>query len=332
MGCSSRDRGPSPPLLVAGAPRMGTTWVAKILSFAPGVVWISEPDNDWPDPFSLRAKLGLGRFPVLEEGDRAPRDYELVWDRAFSGFRQTGPLLALTKRLETWDKTKRDLWRAMCDHANTRVAPWLRVLASVARPPSKRDSGELVMVKSVHAPLALDWVAARFQPRVLVVFRHPLNVIASWMDFGWGGHYLETHPKVRERFAAQWGFPELPAGRSPLSAVTWEVALFTSVLHAAVGKHKDWLTTSHESLCEDPVGRFRELHTRLGLAWGEKAERVLMESNRPGTGYVVARVAEEQPDRWRKRLTREQTQEIWSVLSQIRLPWVERVAGDLSVI
>jgi len=308
---------------------MGTTWVAKILSFAPGVAWISEPDNDWPDPFGLKAKLSLGRFPILAAGESAPQEYEVLWERAFAGFRQNGPLLAVAKRLETWEKTKQDLWRAMCDHANTRVAPWLRVFASLATPPSKREGGYPVMVKTVHAPLALEWLASRFEPRVLVVLRHPLNVIASWLDFGWGGHYLDTHPKIQERFAAQWALPRLPADRSPLAAVTWEVALFTSVLHAAVENHKDWWVVSHESLCTEPVSGFRSLFARLDLTWGGEAERVLMESDRPGTGYVVTRVAAEQPESWKRRLTREQLNEIWSILSQIQAPWLERVARDL---
>jgi hypothetical protein len=320
----------STPLLVAGMPRTGSTWVAKILSFAPGVVWISEPDNDWPDPFGLKAKITLGRFPILAADEQAPPEYELLWERAFGGFRQSGLLFALADRLETWDKTKRDLWRATCDHANPRVAPWLRLFASLAKPPSKREEGQIVMVKSVHAPLALEWVTSRFQPRVLLVMRHPLNVIASWMEFGWGGHYLDTHPKIRDRFAAPWGLPQLPADRSPLAAVTWEVALFTTVLHAAAETHKDWSVVSHETLCTDPVTGFRELFSRFDLVWGEKAERVLTESDRPGTGYVVRRVAAEQPDRWKQRLTRQQIQEIWSLLSQIEAPWVEHVARDVA--
>jgi hypothetical protein len=308
---------------------MGTTWVAKILSSAPGVVWISEPDNDWPDPFSLRAKIELGRFPILRQGDPAPPEYEMVWARAFSGFRPGGPLLALTKRLEPWAKTKRDLWRATSDHANPRVAPWLRLLVSMAKPPSRRDEGARIMVKSVHAPLALDWVTARFRPRVLVVFRHPLNVIASWMEFGWGGHYLDMNPKVRERFADRWGFPELGPDRRPIQAVTWEVALFTSVLHEEIDRHPEWQAVSHEALCTDLVGEFRRLFADLDLTWTGKAERFIRESNRAGRGYETARVAVEQPDRWRRRLTREQVREIWALLSRIRVPWVESLAGEL---
>lgn len=308
---------------------MGTTWVAKLLSFAPGLAWINEPDNDGPEPFGFKAKLSLGRFPILEAGEPAPSEYQLLWERAFSGFRQRGLLEAVAKALGTRPKTRRDLWRAMCDHANPRVAPWLRVFAFLARPPSKRESGDQVMVKSVHAALALEWLAARFRPRILLVLRHPLNVIASWMELGWGGHYLDTHPKIRERYAQRWEFPELPGDRSPLAAVTWEVALFVSVLNALVEQHPDWLVVTHEDLCLDPAGAFRHLYASLGLTWTDEAEGFLVKNNRPGSGYVIARVAVEQPERWRKRLTAQQIDEIWSLMSRVQAPWVERVAKDL---
>lgn len=309
---------------------MGTTWVAEALSFAPGAAWINEPDNEWPDPFALKAKLPLGRFPILDPRDPDPPDYLELWKRAFAGFRQGGPLRALADRMENWQKTRRDLWRALCDHANPRVAPWLKVLVSLARPPSRPVGSELVVVKSVHAQLALEWLASRFGPRVLVVLRHPFNTIASWLEFGWGGCYLDTHPKVRERFAARWGLPDVPAGRSLVSAVTWEVALFTSVLQAGVDDHPDWLAVTHESLCTDPIGGFQKVYADLGLTWNRDAERFVRESNRAGTGYETARVAAEQPDRWKRRLSREQVREIWSLLSRIRdASWIDRVARDV---
>jgi hypothetical protein len=309
---------------------MGTTWVAEALSFARGAAWINEPDNEWPDPFALRAKLPLGRFPILDESDPDPPEYLELWRRALAGFRQTGPLLKVGDRLENWDKTRRDLWRALCDHANPRVAPWLKVLVSLARPPSDLVRAEVVVVKAVHAPLALEWIASRLAPRFVVVLRHPLNTIASWLEFGWGGCYLDTHPRVRDRFSGPWGFPGLPEGRSLVTAVTWEVALFTSVLRAAVDDHPDRLAVTHESLCLDPVVGFRQLFQDLGLAWTAEAERFVRESDRPGTGYETVRVAAEQPNRWRRRLSPEQLQEIRALLSQIRMArWVEDVLEEL---
>jgi len=318
------------PLLVASAPRTGTTWVARALSVADGATLINEPDNEWPNPFALKAKLSLGQYPVLEEGDRAPFDYDRLWERAFAGFRPPRFRTAAARRLGG-ERANADLWRALCDHAGPRVSSRLRLLMLGARPPSRRDPRAKgpVVVKSVHAPLALGWVAARFRPRVVVVLRHPMNVIASWEELGWGSCALETNPEVRRRFGARWGLPELDPGASRLERVAWQVGLFTCALQAGLDVHGDWVAISHESLSADPAGGFRNLYSQLGLEWTDLAGAFLRESNRPGTGYSTFRVAAEQPGRWRRRLTPEQIREAWSVLSRIEAPWVERIAGDL---
>jgi Sulfotransferase family len=317
-------------LLVVGAPRTGTTWVAQVLSRANGVTWINEPDNEWPNTYALKAKLALGRFPVLTETDRAPRAYERLWRRSLAGYRQGRYQEALAWKLDQKDRTMQDLWRAMCDHADPRLSARLRLLTWLARPPSRPGGSGPVMVKSVHAPLALEWISARLRPRILVVLRHPLNVIASWLGLGWGGCALESNPRIRVRFEARWGLPRLADRDSTIERLSWEAGLFTSALRDGADRHPDWFVVSHDDLCRDPASGFRDLFDRVGLGWTSEAQAFLEEANRPGEGWSGYRVAAEQPERWRHRLTGEQLEEIWSVLSRFRGPWVEAVARDLT--
>jgi len=302
--------------------------VATVLSFAKGAAWINEPDNEWPNLFALKAKRDLGRFPVLEAGEAAPRAYEQLWDRALGGYRPGRYREALAWKLDQGERTMADLWMAMCDQ-HPRMSPRLRLLTLLATPPSIRSEAGPVMVKSVHAPLALEWIAERFRPRLLVVLRHPLNVIASWMELGWGGCALETNPTVRYRFGEMWSLPELDGGSSRLHRVAWEVGLFTSALQAAADRHPEWLVAPHETLCRDPEAGFRRIYERLGLEWQGRANSYLEESNRPGTGWSMSRVLTEQPESWRRRLSAEQVRDIWSVLSRFRAPWVGRLARDV---
>jgi hypothetical protein len=326
---AERSTRTSQPILVAGAPRTGTTWIAQVLSRADDVAWINEPDNEWPNTYALKAKLRLGRFPVLADSDRAPREYEQLWRRSFAGFRQGRYQQALAWRLDQKDRTMRDLWRAMCDHADPRLSPRLRLLTSLARPPSSLDPAPRVMVKSVHAPLALEWIWAAFRPRTLVVLRHPLNVVASWLELGWGGCALESNPRVRTRFAVRWGLPQLDGDASTLQRLAWEAGVFTSALRDGVERHPEWIAASHENLCVDPVARFQDLFGRVDYPWSKDVEAFLEEANRPGKGWSTYRVAADQPERWRRRLNTEQVREIWSVLSRFRAPWVETVSRDV---
>jgi hypothetical protein len=316
-------------LLVAGAPRTGTTWIAQVLSRAEGVAWINEPDNEWPNTYALKAKRSLGRFPVLAEGDRAPQAYEQLWRRSLAGFRQGRYQEALAWKLDRRDRTVQELWRAMCDHADPRISPRLRLLTWLARPPSVPDRAGQVLVKSVHAPLALEWIGALLHPRMLIVTRHPLNVIASWLELGWGGCALETNPQILGRRGDQWGLPRIGAEASTLMRLSWEAGLFATALGEAARRHPEWIVASHEDLCLDPGGGFRALFARTGLTWTDAADAFLQEANRPGEGWSGYRVAAEQPERWRRRLTRPQLEEIWSVLSGFRGPWVEAVARDV---
>jgi hypothetical protein len=319
----------APPILVAGAPRTGTSWVASILSRAKGIGWIDEPDREWPNPYALKAKLTLGQYPLLDSGDRAPREYEVLWARTFTGFELSSLQQAVASSLGGREATELELWRALCDHSHPAVSARLRLAISLARPPSRRMVGTRVLAKSVNAPLALEWLAARFRPAMVVVQRHPLNVLASWMELGWGGCELYSNPRIRERLVGRWGLPQLGPAPSTVERLAWEIGLFSCAIRDGAERHQDWVVASHEDLCLDPEGGFRRLYERLGLEWTSQAEVVLDRTNRPGTGWNLIRVAAEQPERWRKRLSPDQVREAWSVLSRIEAPWVERIAAEL---
>jgi hypothetical protein len=301
--------------------------VAQVLSHASGVSYVSEPDNESFNPFALKAKFGLGRFPVLEDGDRAPENYELLWERVFAGFQHSRVPQVVVQQLNRGKRAMRELWHAMCA-PRPRLSVRLRLLTSWARPPSSRVDGR-VLVKSVYAPLAVEWLGERFRPDVVVVRRHPMNVVASWTELGWGGCELVNNPTVRRRFGERWGLPELGAETSALERVSWEVGLFTSALEAAADRHPEWTVASHESLCLEPEDGFQRMYDQLGFEWTDQTDQFLDLSNRSGVGYSTFRVASEQPERWRQRLTPEQVKEAWSVLSRFRAPWVNQVARDV---
>ena len=123
-----------------------------------------------------------------------------------------------------------ELWNAFCKVEQPRATLRLRAVRALAAPPPKpRTAPRRVIVKSAHGSLAVEWIAAQFQPRVVVVVRHPLNIVASWMDLGWGGCSLDTNPKIVERYLRRWDLPALPLTCSRLSRVAWEVSPLLSV-------------------------------------------------------------------------------------------------------
>jgi hypothetical protein len=302
-------------VLVVGLPRAGATWVGETLSCAENAALVNEPDNETFNAFAVRAKLRLGRYPVLDADDQAPDDYATLWRQAFAGMSTHRGLRRMVAESLMRSFDRAELWNAFCNVREPRATLRLRAVAALASPPTSLPKAPgHVVVKSAHGPLAVEWIARQFQPRVVIVLRHPLNVVASWMELGWGGCSLDTHPKVIERYMRRWHLPALPATCSRLSRVSWEVGLFSSALRSAAERHSDWWLVDHEQLCRDPSGGFRQLFVALGLQWTDAAELHLANSNRPGTGLVTRRIAADQPERWRKRLTGEQVREISGVL------------------
>jgi hypothetical protein len=186
-----------------------------------------------------------------------------------------------------------------------------------------------VLVKSVHAPLALEWLAHCFPDvRVVVVLRHPASVLSSWRELDLPDQYraLDRHPAVRDRFVAPWEVP-LPGG-DRLSRAAWQVCLLSAALLDAAGRHPDWLVVEHEDLCRRPVERFAGLSRGLGMTWNDRADQFLRTSDTAGEGFAVQRRAIEQPGRWRSRLTIDEIGLLASTMR--RFPLLERWSGDLA--
>jgi hypothetical protein len=296
-----------------------------VLAHAHGSALIHEPDNEKQNLAALRAKRGLGRFPVLAPGDQAPA-YERLWRRSFSGV--PGPAtLRGSVAARLWRRATREQREAA---VSGRPGLGLRaalVLAGQPAPPV--DEGGDVVVKSVHAPLALDWLAHRFPAvHVVVVLRHPANVLSSWRELALPDQdrALDRHPAVRDGLLRAWQVP--PPGPDPLERAAWQVCLLTAALLEAAARHPQWLVVEHDALCRRPVERFAALSGALGMTWTDRAEEYLTASDAAGEGFAVHRRADAQPGRWRSRLTTAEVDVLADTMRQF--PLLERWSDDLA--
>src|SRR5215471_6572850 len=84
-------------ILLAGAPRSGTTWVGQALGCCRDVRYVDEPDG-FRTAFAFRVMLGVGENPRLVPGEAAP-EYERLWAGAFAGGQPApGPLAWVAER------------------------------------------------------------------------------------------------------------------------------------------------------------------------------------------------------------------------------------------
>ncbi len=302
-------------VLVAGAPRSGTTWVKRILASGPTTKQVHEPDNDLKDSFALRAKAGLGRFPVLFE-EELPGEYRQLWDAALSGGQpmnsppaRAGQVLLRTARRSTLDGVLDQ--EAGLIH---RAYSW--AFDKAARPRRgglDKNTDATVIAKTVHASFALEAITDQWPDvNVLIVRRNPLNAVASWLELGWKPLDLASVPQIREHWIEPDGLLAPSADASVLYRMAWDYCLLDDALSRSSDRNPDWHVVSHETICLDPVDEFRTMFGALGVAFTTEIEQRIRDANTAGDGYQTNRVAADQIHRWKNRLDEKQVSEIRS--------------------
>jgi hypothetical protein len=293
--------------------------------------YVNEPDDARQEPFVIRALAGQGPLPVLKADDPGSRELVRVWDAAFG----TGPV-RYVRGTQRWAKM---ILRHASNHerdqmisAKGRVSLRLRLAGRLGVPKHLGTPVDHHVVKSCYAPLMIEWIRARWDPAVVICLRHPLDVVASMLELdflrGTGKAMLERLSSAARSYGTDVCGVPVPMGDDPVPYLAWNVGLVMSALDAARRENPAYRVVEHSELCADPIGQFRRLVDDLGLGWTTDTEAYLANSNRPGTGHERRRLAREQKDRWRTRLTPQQIDAARQVLA--RYPIAARYQADLA--
>ena len=207
-------------ILVIGAPRSGSTWLANALACTPGARLAHEPDNTAFNPDAQESLDLHGGYPAPRTGEEFPA-YARIWDPVFL------------------------------------VPPFATVH---------------VIAKSVLAAFAIDWLIDRYRPRVVLIERHPVRVISSWMRKRFRVGDLATRDRIQRQFVERMNLPRADPAAPPLVHVAWAIGVLMSVMREASRAHPEWTVVSHEQLCGDPVARLHDLGNSLQLQWIEETE------------------------------------------------------------
>jgi hypothetical protein len=300
-------------ILVVGSERSGTSWIATALSRGTGSRYLHEPDSPGVNPLARHEPV-LSRYPVLEPGEDRPElaGYVALWDAAFSGHWPIRPVPGAVvdafSRLPPFvERPARRGARSLLQ-ASRRVKLRLRP----ARPQSAGE-GAPVLVKTVYALFALDWLVERYRPgRVVAVRRDPLAVAASLYRLGTGPDRFEKlrrayeHPVNRRRFVEPLGLPPLPARLDVPESCAWWAAFTSVVTSETASQHPDWITLSHDDVVRHPEATLTGAVRELGGTRLPELERYLERSNRPGKGYSTRRSGAGHPDEGRASVGRDE--------------------------
>jgi hypothetical protein len=309
-------------VLLVGVPRGGTTWVGQVLGHTRGATYVHEPDGTH-EPFAFRAKLTQFHQPMIDAD--APRsaapELAALFDGALAGGAPANTWRAqLAQR--AWSRvTDDEKGRARRDG---RLSPRLRIALMAAQPRVAVPGAEHVVVKTVNVAYCVEWVVRHCEPSAVgVITRHPLNVLASWRDFGWtvpyGPQYRAMRARARERWDVELPLPDAPDTERAAAAV----GMLGYSLFDARRRHPEWVDISHDELCVDAMSRFPTVAAQLGLEWTDGATERLARGDQPGEGYATNRVTADQPDRWRTRLDAAEIATACEVLQRFPdAPWL----------
>jgi hypothetical protein len=309
-------------VLLVGVPRGGTTWVGQVLGHTQGATYVHEPDGTH-DPFAFRAKLKQFNQPMLDaDGPRsAAPDLAALFDGALAGGAPAGTLRDRVARYE-WNRMSND--EKLKARRTGRLSARLRLALKAAAPRVAVTGIEHVVVKSVNSVFCVEWIARHCTPSTVgVVSRHPLNVVASWRDFGWTTPYGPQYRAMRARARERWHVDLPPPDASDTERAAAVAGMLGYTLFDACRRQPTWVHVSHDELCVDAAARFPAVATQLGLEWTDSAAGRLAGADRPGEGYAINRVTADQPDRWRTRLGAAENATACEVLQRFPdAPWL----------
>lgn len=242
-----------PPILVTGAHRSGTTWVGRVLSFCPGVMYVHEPFNLHEGQCSCGARFQCW-YQYIHSGNESEYYEHLCHCLALKG-----NLLCALGSARSGAQLKRAA-KEYAKHLKYRLASF--------RP----------LMKDPIALFSAEWLATRFNMQVVVMIRHPAAFAASLKRAAWEfpfDHLLNQQELMDQRLC---GFrEEIERFANEKHDIVDQAVLLWKITHTQILGYKkrftDWIFVRHEDICHNPTEMFQSLCERLGLRTNGKVRK-----------------------------------------------------------
>ncbi|GMQ83119.1 MAG: hypothetical protein BMS9Abin05_2602 [Rhodothermia bacterium] len=283
-------------ILVTGTHRSGTTWVGRIISLSPGIVYIHEPFNAQCSAaaISYQFKHWFSYVEDLEDKEDFLKAFEATLD-----FRHV-PSLPLSK-ISDFHALKRYM-RNYIDNLSHRIR--------------KR----VPLIKDPIALLSAEFLASNFDLSVICMIRHPLAFCGSLKKWNWSFAFSNL---LNQGCAIEKYFPdeqeEIERFSEEEQDIVSQAILLWSLLHKVIKMyqetHPDWMFVRHEDLVADPIGGFKRIYEKMGLAFRNNIKEGILnltnsteeESDVPS---FMARNLSSVTETWKKRLDADEVERI----------------------
>jgi hypothetical protein len=300
-------------ILVLGAPRSGTTWLAKIVDSHPDVLYRHEPDARLPGP----SPLTLDALPTLLESWLADHSPRTVTKQPFFA-KSWQP---------AWARGLRTVL-ATASSAAARMPPPFRALADLPVPDLGARPAPRVAVKSIAwAEGAAMLTRTLPDSRTIFILRHPCGQVASVMrgnrqlrfDLRTTGTDMPFDEVRAVCFAASLGTGDAAFQALPDAAkYAWSWRAFNEPTYAALAAAPNVHVVLYEALCAETQVLARRILKFIGLDWNRQTEDFVARSTAhqgaPGY-YRVFRDAVAAAEAWRATMPPADQAAVRSVVS-----------------
>lgn len=312
-------------LLLLGAPRSGTSWLAKIFDSHPDVLYRHEPDTvlrTWDLPWmcprdQVDAYVGVARTYLRRLIETAT-------------LKTAGSQPMFPKRFESLQVR---LLRTAIIHA-LQVADLTRVGRSYVRQVSIPDFVDLdqhpdlhVVIKSVSSRgRARLYAEALPDARIIFILRDPWGQVASMQRGSALGKFEDKVPVaelLETEQAARYGLTEARfTALPPVEQFAWNWAILNEKAIQDLGGLDRVKLLKYHDLCEHPLEQARGLLAFAGLGWDPQTEAFLNRSTSyagPDRYYAVFRDTAAALYRWRQDLSQDDQRRINDVVQATSL-------------
>lgn len=189
--------------------------------------------------------------------------------------------------------------------------------------------GARVVIKEVASLLLLEWVYKRYQPDILLVFRHPCAVALSEKNKNTPvddpiEEILKQEDLVNNHLSPYLSVLEKAKKPFEIYGALWGAR--NRVITDLNQKYPEWKVLFYEDLCDDPNKCFHELFDHFNLKWTEKVDRYVNRSTskvKPGT-FSPFRVTKNQTNKWKNKMTNDEIEQVRKFVEPFNLPYYNK--------
>ncbi len=285
-----------PGIMVAGAPRSGSTILSKVLALSPTVGYVEEPFNWQTGMIGTDDRF----FPYIYEGSAFQPQYDAILNDILRG-------TAHYKENMLQPETKnplRMLYRQLFTN-RYQIRYWL----DTHDPRVKK-----LVMKDPTATLSTEHFLKNKHLSVIYTLRHPCGVVTSHQRLGWSGSPIQDFLSQKHLYDRMPREVQAVKGRTltEVEGLAWYWRAVNEFVLQVARQHPTIPIVEHETFSRHPEAVVRQLYGQFDIPFtpkiADELERLTGSQNPTDPTnneiHVLQRNSRDNVDRWKKMISK----------------------------